>query len=329
MKKIVVIVFIPMIFIFMMLSSMMSMQSSSDKKSTNSSVKNVCSYDVKAKFDDEEIEKQKEQVSKYVVNDDYQNVVLAIYSMDKKQDVKDISLVVNKMIEYNALNNIKKNYESYVQAYVFGNEYFSYLNERNVDTNVDVAKAYQKEHGLDSSTYRYATKALSNLKTDCSFNDSGMPIKKPYQISGWYPTYDKSGRGYRHVGIDFAVPLNTPMYAIKDSEVVAIGTSCQVGFMGSDCGDNGVTGAGNYVMLKFSDKKEIYYVSYMHLTKPNVSTGDKILKGQLVGYSGNTGNSSGPHCHFEVHKNPISITDIGVGSKTHINPCEYIKGLCD
>lgn len=308
----------------------MSITTSEQQSIYNSTVENVCAYDIESNFDNEEIELQRKTVSKYIVDDDFQNVVLAIYSMDKKQDVKEISLKVNAMIEYTTSKKMEFNFETYVQVYEFGNEYFDFLNAKGVNTNLEVAKEFQKEKNLDSETYRYAVKALSNLNSDCSFNDSGMPIKKPYTISGWYPTYGKDGSGYKHVGIDFAVPINTPMYAIKDSEVISIGTTCPVvGSLGNDCGANGISGAGNYVMLKFKDKKDTYYISYMHLTTPNVSVGDSVLKGQLVAYSGSSGNSSGAHCHVEIHKNAKTITDIGIKSKTSINPCEYIKGLCE
>jgi len=60
--------------------------------------------------------------------------------------------------------------------------------------------------------------------------------------------------------------------------------------------DNGVDGNGNRL-----------YTLYGHLSSVNVSNGQTVSKGQVIGYSGNTGNSYGAHLHFEVKVNGISV----------------------
>lgn len=86
-----------------------------------------------------------------------------------------------------------------------------------------------------------------------------------------------------HTGIDYACPLNTSILASADGTVV---------FAGLD-----KTGYGNMVILQHPDGLATLYA---HLNSIHVVLGEKVKQGTLLGHSGNTGNSTGPHLHFEV-----------------------------
>jgi murein DD-endopeptidase MepM/ murein hydrolase activator NlpD len=91
-------------------------------------------------------------------------------------------------------------------------------------------------------------------------------------------------RLFMHEGVDFAVPQGTPIHAAADGVV-------------RDARRNG--GYGNYVRVDHADGVA---TAYGHLSRfaPNLKPGTKVVRGQLLGFSGNTGRSTGPHLHFEV-----------------------------
>ncbi|SCE93430.1 Peptidase family M23 [Micromonospora coriariae] len=91
--------------------------------------------------------------------------------------------------------------------------------------------------------------------------------------------------GTLHAGIDLALPSGTPIHA------AAAGTVVQAG----DAAD----GYGNSV---FVDHGNGYLTHYAHQSRIAVTVGQKVKAGQVIGYEGATGDATGPHLHFEVHK---------------------------
>ena len=110
----------------------------------------------------------------------------------------------------------------------------------------------------------------------------------------WHPI---SGIWKMHYGVDLAAPTGTPIYATR-SGVVSV-ASYQEG------------GAGWYVQL---DHLDGYKSIYMHMTHFIVSSGEYVSAGQVIGYCGSTGGSTGPHLHFGISYNG-----------TYVNPAEYIN----
>ncbi len=102
-----------------------------------------------------------------------------------------------------------------------------------------------------------------------------------------------SGFGYRidpvyktpkmHAGLDFAAPLGTPIYATANGRVA------QVAFE--------ETGYGTHVIL---DHGYGYRTLYGHMIKAKARPGEKVTRGEVIGWVGSTGKSTGPHCHYEV-----------------------------
>jgi murein DD-endopeptidase MepM/ murein hydrolase activator NlpD len=91
-------------------------------------------------------------------------------------------------------------------------------------------------------------------------------------------------RLFMHEGVDFAVPRGTPIHAASDGVV-------------REARRNG--GYGNYIRIEHADGVA---TAYGHLSRfaPGLKPGRKVVRGELVGFSGNTGRSTGPHLHFEV-----------------------------
>ena len=99
-----------------------------------------------------------------------------------------------------------------------------------------------------------------------------------------------------HEGVDMAAPQGTPIYAAKDGKVTR--TAYQAG------------GAGYYVSINHGDG---FASIYMHMTHYIVSPGQYVSAGQVIGYVGSTGGSTGPHLHFGISYNG-----------TYVNPMNYI-----
>jgi murein DD-endopeptidase MepM/ murein hydrolase activator NlpD len=139
-----------------------------------------------------------------------------------------------------------------------------------------------------------------------SYNEIGGFIKNKEQLLASTPAIQPvsnknlnrlaSGFGYRvdpvyktvkfHAGLDFAAPLGTPIYATADGIVRVAG--------------NLGNGYGNHVVVNHGYG---YETLYGHMYRIGVKNGHRVKRGEVIGYVGSTGKSTGPHCHYEVHKN--------------------------
>jgi hypothetical protein len=94
-----------------------------------------------------------------------------------------------------------------------------------------------------------------------------------------------------HDGIDLAAPRGTPVYAVAPGVV----TYAKNAAIDTACKSNWACGGGNVVNIDVGDSKS---TQYAHLDKFVVAAGQTVSRGQLIGYVGSTGNSTGPHLHF-------------------------------
>lgn len=104
-----------------------------------------------------------------------------------------------------------------------------------------------------------------------------------------------SGFGYRidpvykttkfHAGLDFSAPQGTPIYATADGTVTTAG--------------NTGNGYGNHVIINHGFG---YETLYGHMVRVKARNGQAVKRGEVIGWVGSTGKSTGPHCHYEVHK---------------------------
>lgn len=120
---------------------------------------------------------------------------------------------------------------------------------------------------------------------DVRFDQSWVAPVKSYELSA---SFGSAGARWasRHTGQDFAVPVGTPVRSVGEGRVVKV--SCGGAF-------------GIQVVVRHEGG---YYTQYAHLAAVSVDQGDRVGPGQWIGQSGSTGNSSGPHLHFEVRVTP-------------------------
>ncbi|MGK5530760.1 M23 family metallopeptidase [Streptomyces sp. URMC 129] len=114
---------------------------------------------------------------------------------------------------------------------------------------------------------------------------SGHPISEPYGTPG-------SWAAGHHTGVDFATPTGTKVSSVGPGTVVL-----------ADNDDD----YGEVVVVKMTDD---HYTLYAHLSEIAVREGQQVKAGTKIGETGNTGNSTGPHLHFEVREERAYGTDV-------------------
>ncbi|MFY0663654.1 MAG: peptidoglycan DD-metalloendopeptidase family protein [Natronospirillum sp.] len=115
-----------------------------------------------------------------------------------------------------------------------------------------------------------------------------LPLSRQYRISSSFNLrrqHPITGRISPHNGTDFAMPIGTPVLTTGDGVVTRVGNH---------------PFAGRYVEIQHGGQ---YKTRYLHLDRVLVNRGQTVARGQRIAQSGNTGRSTGPHLHFELHIN--------------------------
>ena len=190
-----------------------------------------------------------------------------------------------------------------------GEEYEAMLDESEDLQSQLMKEIAQKEKDLKAQEYKewlatYVPPTTLPSGTDTTPSNQApsssgwiKPLKS-YTITSAFGMRKHPVLGYNrmHEGVDMAAPQGTPIYAAKSGKVTT--TSYQAG------------GAGNYVVINHGDG---FTSIYMHMTRYIVSSGQYVNAGQVIGYVGSTGISTGPHLHF------------GIAYKgSYVNPMKYI-----
>lgn len=125
-----------------------------------------------------------------------------------------------------------------------------------------------------------------------------FPMQRQARISSHFNParrHPVTGRIAAHKGVDFSLPIGSPIIAPADGVVEKI--AYQAG------------GAGRYIMIRHGRQ---YQTVYMHLSKTLVKVGQTVKRGERIALSGNTGRSTGPHLHYEFHINGRPVNPMTV-----------------
>ncbi|GAA2427866.1 M23 family metallopeptidase [Streptomyces glaucus] len=157
--------------------------------------------------------------------------------------------------------------------------------KKDIERRLETARVRlqgQAEASVTAGSCRGATR-LDQPET--GFTDSWVAPVETYVLSA---SFGSGGARWanRHTGQDFAVPVGTPVRAVGAGRVVRV--SCGGAF-------------GIEIVVRHANG---YYTQYAHLAAVAVDQGERVRPGQWIGQSGNTGNSTGPHLHFEVRVTP-------------------------
>lgn len=156
----------------------------------------------------------------------------------------------------------------------------------------------QKQKELQQAQYKEELVKLALKGQNPPSNATWIEPVSGYTITSafGYRKAPTKGASTYHQGVDMACPTGTPIYATRSGTVTK--AAYQAG------------GAGYYVSINHGDG---FASIYMHMTRYVVSAGQSVTQGQLIGYVGSTGVSTGPHLHF----------GISYGG-TYVNPMAYI-----
>ncbi len=159
------------------------------------------------------------------------------------------------------------------------------------------AEKIEKQLVVQSKSFDEVVKLAKNKEKMLAH----LPAIQPVQNKDL--TRMASGYGWRihpilktrrfHYGMDFTTKTGTPIYATADGVVKHAGWKAN--------------GYGKHVVINHGYG---YETLYGHMSKVAVRNGQKVKRGQLIGYVGNTGLSAGPHCHYEVHLNGKKVNPI-------------------
>lgn len=162
-----------------------------------------------------------------------------------------------------------------------------------------LAEISTMETALDAQ--RQQLTALEGLLLDRKISDRAYPRGRPVK-AGWLSSYfgkradPLSGKSSWHRGVDFAGQHGDPVIAVSDGVV-------------SFAGDR--SGYGNLVEIRHGNG---YVTRYAHNQENLVAVGDTVQQGQTIALLGSTGRSTGPHVHFEVHRNGQAV-----------DPAKYVR----
>ncbi|CAN5252964.1 M23 family metallopeptidase [soil metagenome] len=166
-----------------------------------------------------------------------------------------------------------------------GNELAKTLNNINARITYQFASYNEIEKLIKNQEDKLASlpaiQPLSNRDLDRIASGFGMRIDPVY------------GTPKMHKGLDFTAPQGTPIYATGD------GTVTESGFADD--------GYGNRIVINHGYG---YQTLYGHMVKVKARSRQRVKRGEVIGWVGNTGKSTGPHCHYEVHVNRQEVDPV-------------------
>ena len=166
-----------------------------------------------------------------------------------------------------------------------GNELAKTLNNISARINYQFASYNEIENLIKNQGQKLACipaiQPVSNRDLDRIASGFGMRIDPVY------------GTAKMHKGLDFTAPQGTPIYATGNGTIEVAGQT----------GD----GFGNHVVINHGYG---YETLYGHMYKVKVKIGEKVKRGEVIGWVGSSGKSTGPHCHYEVHINGQEVDPV-------------------
>ena len=199
--------------------------------------------------------------------------------------------VVQDMIDYE--NNVAKTLGFKIPERIKENP----VAKNNADTQAEKTESTAKTSA--NTENKISSETATTLKADNSIRD-GIPVlipvpKRLAKITSPFGLriHPTLGRPIKHNGVDFGSGRGAEVYAASSGKVVL--TEYNRSY-------------GNYVIVEHQEGSSSVYA---HLEKIIVSKGSRIKKGELIGYTGKTGRTSGPHLHYEVRIKGIPVDPSG------------------
>ncbi len=163
-------------------------------------------------------------------------------------------------------------------------------------TRQDVKTSYDEK----SKQYKKQTNQLSDLKKqyEAMAPDQFLMPAEGRLSQGFGAASGQFGYTF-HNGLDIAAKTGTPIYAAEAGKVTKVSASGPY---------------GNHVQIEHNVDGQTWTTVYAHMHKVNVKLGQTVRQGEAIGQIGTTGNSSGPHLHFEIHKGNYNFSASSAGN---------------
>ncbi|MGC0330884.1 murein DD-endopeptidase MepM/ murein hydrolase activator NlpD [Streptomyces sp. SAI-170] len=157
--------------------------------------------------------------------------------------------------------------------------------KQSIEHKLEEARA-RLQGEADASALAGSCRGVARLEQPpASYAQGWVAPVETYELSAGFGSGGERWAN-RHTGQDFAVPIGTPVRSVGEGRVVAV--SCGGAF-------------GIQIIIEHPGG---YYTQYAHLASVAVDQGERVTAGQWIGQAGTTGNSTGPHLHFEVRVTP-------------------------
>ena len=163
----------------------------------------------------------------------------------------------------------------------FNNLFSTFIDEINSPTSLDVENVTSTN--LINPIMMLMFQKLFGIENPIQLNIDNSPQGSP--VNGVLTQTSREG----HIALDFGVPVGTSIKSTMDGKVTFAGWNAE--------------GYGNLVIVENGE----YQTYYAHLSEIPVTVGQYVSSSEIIGISGNTGNSTGPHLHYEVRKNGVAI----------------------
>lgn len=227
---------------------------------------------------------------------EYDKKTLAEYKTEKADlEAKKAELEDSKKLQEDTLATLKSDKAENERLASEAESYFSKLSNDKAAATAEYNKAKAAEEALDAQLQAMLAQiANQNSSQVTAAGEYMWPLPAGGYISCYFGDTDPGGRP--HYAMDIAISAGTPIYASNDGSVVTAAWHSSY---------------GNYILLDHGNGKSTLYA---HCSGLAVSSGQSVSKGQVIGYVGSTGYSTGNHLHFEFRVN---------GQK--VNPANYVS----
>lgn len=212
-------------------------------------------------------------IAVFMVDMNYDHFKTSIISTKSIPAFDGTVLPIKKAPNWVALNSAEYNYS------------YSQLKSGNKLINIP-------EYDPDDLKKNTSTLTWGNPSHD-AIRNAKITYSVPYMGN-----YELDGREYAgsHLAVDIKIPMGTPVYAIANGEID------KVALQSSGFGNHVVIKHPNAPQLENPNRTETLYSSYSHLSSVEVREGAIVRKGDIIGYSGDSGLSTTPHLHFQIDK---------------------------
>ncbi|MGH3458063.1 M23 family metallopeptidase [Aeromicrobium sp.] len=183
--------------------------------------------------------------------------------------------------------------------------------EAGAGATVDVSRRFDRELLEKQAKEQVAQRAIALKNLQAKTQERANALKQNqwvlpvtgYRMSAQFGAQSSLWSSGMHTGVDMSGPSGSTIVS------VAAGTVTFTGYEGS---------YGNKTVITLQDGTEVWYA---HQSRSAVSTGDKVDPGQVIGYTGSTGNTTGPHLHLEIHPGGGDAVDpVPVLQQHGVNP---------